>query len=89
MVDFSARRPAARNGAILPETTANSKMFYNKVELNKFSRIQNPVRVERRFNDEMELAGFRGNRLRPPAFLRQADAVFARDAAALGDHPAE
>ena len=50
---------------------------------DKFPRIQNSVRVERVFNDTMQLARIFRDGLRPPAFLCQADAVFAGDGTAI------
>ena len=46
--------------------------------VNKFSRIQDPVRIERAFELAMQLAHGIRRRVRPPAFLRQTDSVLAR-----------
>ena len=46
--------------------------------LKKLPRIQNPRGIERILDRAMHLARDIAGRLRPPAFLRQADAVLAR-----------
>src|ERR1700690_2476701 len=57
--------------------------------LHKLAGIEDVLRVEGALHDAMEFTRFRGNRLRPPAFLRQTDAVFAADGAANSNYPAE
>jgi hypothetical protein len=48
-------------------------------KLQKFSGIQDAFRIERMFDCEMQVARFLGNGQWPPAFLGDADAVFASD----------
>src|SRR5260370_15593075 len=54
--------------------------------VNKFSRIQDPMRIERMFELAMQLAHDVSRRVRPPAFLRQADSVLACDHSAPRQH---
>src|SRR5258708_4040913 len=53
---------------------------------DKLPRIQNPQRVECGFEGGVDGAANGRGRLRPPALLGQADAVFAGDDAAPGEH---
>ena len=46
--------------------------------VNKFSPIQDPVRIKCVFELAMQLAHDIRRRVRPPAFLRQTDSVLAR-----------
>src|ERR1043166_10151549 len=57
--------------------------------VNKFSRIQNSVWIERSFDVAMQLAHDVTGRLWPPAFLGQTDPVFASNYAAPGQHLGE
>ncbi len=60
-----------------------------RTDSNKFSRIQNAVRIERGFDSVMQVLRFLGDRLRPPAFFSETNTVLASDRAAARNHPAE
>ena len=57
--------------------------------VNKFSRIQNSVWIERLFEPAVQLARHVAGRLRPPAFFGHADSVFASNYAAPSQHLCE
>src|SRR3954451_13489043 len=54
--------------------------------IEKFSRIQNTVRVESALDRAMELARDVARCLRPPTFLGQPDSMLARDDTAPRQH---
>src|SRR5215470_5452762 len=54
--------------------------------VDKFAGIQNSVRIERLFEPAMKVTSDIARRFRPPAFLCQADSVFACDHAAPREH---
>src|ERR1044071_4502441 len=56
---------------------------------DKLARIQDALRVQRVFDRPMEGADRRRRGVGPPAFFRQANAVFAGDDAAPGEHAPE
>src|SRR5713101_4491281 len=54
--------------------------------VDKFSRVQNPFRVEKLFELPMQVAHHLTGRVRPPAFFGQADSVLAGDHSTPGEY---
>ena len=70
-----------------PQSAKRGEHFRRKCLLvNKFPRIQNPVRIEHFFELAMKFADGLACCLRPPALLRETDPVLARDHAAPGQN---
>src|ERR1700731_2946041 len=78
---------------IRPYASANAQQGFRRSYpqkhsnlLDKFSWVQNPVRVEDVFEFAMELADHPAGRVRPPALFGQTNTVFAGDNTAPGQH---
>ena len=75
---FTMTRMRANRGEFQMRRNRVSQSQGSSGLVNKFSPIQDPVRIKCVFELAMQLAHDIRRRVRPPAFLRQTDSVLAR-----------